>query len=667
MQPHSLIDKLKQRRIVQWSLGYIAAAWVAAQVAELLAHPWGIPPGWIRVLHVFLVAGLPITVILSWYHGERGQQRASGFEVGAIVALLLVAGVGAMSIGPGGRTASEATPLGNSLSTGGASLPRLAVLAFTNVGSPQDGFFADGITAELNSRLSGLRSLAVLSRSSANMYRHSNRTLQQIGRALGADFVLSGTVRWDRNGGGPGTVRVTPEIIRIADDTQIWSSQIDRKFEDSLSVQAEIALEVTSELDLALSEPERTAISAPPTGNALAYEAYLKGIQVLPQGHGSEQDFRKALTLLEQAMTLDPDFALACVKLADANMGLYWFGYDTSEGRLETALELIERAQALAPHLPEARIARGDHYYRLRDFDSALTEFSAVREARPNDSEVLKRVGYIWRRQALFEQAADALHRASDLDPLNAYDMLEVAWTYIYLGKYDLAEAMIRKAESTDPTEEWAYLAGAIMYWSRGRDGDLEKARDVLSHFPDPRSAYPAMSWILQHLYEGDPQAALKRVRNLAVPALVLQAVYMPADLLEGTILRMLGQEQQAAAAIEKAIIHLEPERQNNPKDFRYPLALGLAYASLGRREDALREAARAGDVMPYSEDALLATDVMYAQMEIYATLGETEMALDTMATLTSVPTHFRGLYFTRNPVFAELREQPRFRELLED
>lgn len=667
MQNQSLIDKLKQRKIIQWSLGYIAAAWVIAQVAELLGDPWGIPPGWIRMLHLFLVAGLPITLILSWFHGERGGQRIPGLEVGSVVVVLMLAGAAATSLGPDPSRDITPVPLSDSLSSAGVAVPRLAVLAFTNVGSPDDSFFADGITAEINGRLAGLRSLAVLSRSSAGMYRDSKKTFREIGRELGADFVLAGTVRWDRQDGGSTAIRVTPEMIRIADDTQIWSSQFDRAFEDSLSIQSDIALEVASELDLALSDRERVTITTRPTENALAYEAYLKGIQVLPAGHGSEQGYRKARTLLEQAISLDPDFALAHVRLADADMGLYWFGYDTRASRLDLALASIDRALTHAPDLPEARIASGDVYYRQRDFSAALKEFSAVYEVRPNDSEVLKRLGYIWRRQALFEQSADALDKASQLDPLNAYDMLELAWTHIYLGDYDEAERQLNRSISTDPTEEWAYLIGPAMYWSRGHDGDLERAREMLQHLPDTRAAYPANAWINQHLFEGDQQAALDRIENLTLPALVLQAVYMPTDLIEGLVLRQLGRDEEANAAIESAIAHLRNESQRSPDDFRYPLALGLAHADLGMHDEAIRGAERGGEILPYSEDALLGTDIMYAQMEIYATLGETELALDTMARLVSVPTHFRGMYFTRNPAFAALREQQRFWDLLEE
>jgi len=308
-------------------------------------------------------------------------------------------------------------------STGSAArlasdIPRLAVLAFTNLGAPEDSFFADGITEELNSRLSGLRKLAVISRSSASMYRGSDKSARQIGEELGADYVLNGTVQWSGSGEGPVAIRVSPALIRVADDTQIWSGQIKRSFEQALSVQSEIASRVVAELDVALTGSEEAYIGARPTANALAYQTYLKGIQTLPDGHGPEEDYRQARTLLLQAVNLDPGFALAWLALAETDMGLYWFGYDALPSRLDQALASIERAGEVAPDLAEVVMARGDYYYRLRDFDRALAEYARIFEHRPNDSRVLGRLGYIWRRQGLFEQALESLENAVALDPL---------------------------------------------------------------------------------------------------------------------------------------------------------------------------------------------------------------------------------------------------------
>ena len=331
MHDKSLLENLKQRKVVQWGLAYVAVAWVVAQAVEIVAGPWNIPDNLIRTVHMALIGGMPVAVIVSWFHGARGDQRVTGTEIAAVslIVAAVIAGIVLLSPATDKHSASRVADADVGFDSVSGELPRLAVLAFENVGSPDESYFADGITDELNSRLSGLQSLAILSRSSADMYRESKRTVQEIGRALHADYVLHGTVRWSQSAENGTAVRVTPEIIRVADDTSIWSNRYDREFEDVLTIQSEIALEVVEELGVALSDRERIAVKTTQTENPLAYQTYLRALQVLPAGHGAEKDFRQARTLAEQAVAIDPDFSLAWALLAVADMRLYWFGYGT--------------------------------------------------------------------------------------------------------------------------------------------------------------------------------------------------------------------------------------------------------------------------------------------------------------------------------------------------
>jgi TolB-like protein/cytochrome c-type biogenesis protein CcmH/NrfG len=665
----SLFAELKRRKMIQWALAYVTAAWLLAQILEVVEGPWGIPAGWVRALHIALAAGVPVAAIVAWYHGERGRQRVTGREILAMAVVLALAGLGVMFLSSLDSRISRQAAVSvaeraeTALLPVASDLPRLAVLAFTNLGAPDDGFFADGITEELNSRLSGLTRLAVISRSSASMYRDSGQTPREIGEALGADFILNGTVRWARPEQGT-LVRVTPELVRVADDTQVWSGQFDRKFEEVFRIQSEIAGQVVAALDVALSGTEERALGRPPTSNPLAYEAYLKAIQTLPEGHGPEEDFRQARLLFEQALKLDPGFALAWIGLADADLGLYWFGYDHRPVQLETALAAITRARELEPESVDAAVALGDYYYRSRDFDHALEEFSRAFARRPNDSRVLRMLGYIWRRQGLFEQAIENLETAAALDPLDAYGWIEVAYTHLVVGDYGRALELHARALEIDPSEEWNYLFAALSYWARAQEGDLARARKALEAFPDPRSAYPLSFWILQHLFEGDPQGALALLRSAGVDVVVTQGTYEPVSLLIGSILRMIGRDEEARDQLLGALAHLEARVAANPEDFRLHMALGRVYADLGRAEDAVRAGRRGVSIMPLQRDALLGSSAQYDLIRIYATLGETELALDTMAHMLARPASHHGFWLTRNPEFVKLWENPRFEEI---
>lgn len=664
MSAESVFSKLRDRKVFQWSLAYITAAWLVVQIVEVLAGPWHLPEGWVRVIHIALFAGLPITIIISWFHGQRGDQKTTGVELVAIAAVLFLAGAGVAWFGI--RTI-DTPPAGIAARVEGISesIPRLAVLAFTTIGSADDDFFAHGLTREINSRLSGLRSLAVLSRSSADMYQDSGKTARQFGMALGADYVLHGTVQWQHEDGGS-RVRVTPEILRIADDTQVWSLPFDRKFVDALTMQSEIALDVIGQLDLVLTDTERNVVEERPTENALAYEAFLKGMKWLPDGHAPPEDFWQARQLLAQSVALDPDFALAWAQLAQADMNIYWWGLDATPGRLEMALESIERAESIAPDLPEVAIVRGDYYYRLRDYDQSLQAYSDIFAQRPYDARIIRNIGYMWRRQGLTKQALEQLEKGAQLDPLHAYHKLELAWTHLFLDNFDRALELIEESRRTDPTEEWIHLIEAIVYWSRAAEGDLERADAVLTAFPDPRSDYPAWFLMMQRLFEGDTEAALDRIARTEEPVFIFQNLYDPKELMRGLIFLQQGKVDLATVELRKAIEILEAAYAENPDDFRLPMSLGKAYAGLGMKDKALQAALEGSQLMPLENDKLMGLDAIYHEMQIYALVGERERALDAMQRLVSIPSPYKGYWFTKNPVFNELQQLERFWTLLE-
>ena len=156
--------------------------------------------------------------------------------------------------------------------------PMIAVLPFENLGPPEDEYFADGMTEEITSRLAMVSGLGVISRTSAMQYKENRPALKQIGEELGVDYVLEGTVRWAKSPEGPGRVRITPQLIRVADDRHLWADNIEKELEDIFAVQAEIAQRVVQELGVTLLGREQEALDQRPTENPAAYQAYLRGI-----------------------------------------------------------------------------------------------------------------------------------------------------------------------------------------------------------------------------------------------------------------------------------------------------------------------------------------------------------------------------------------------------
>ena len=218
----------------------------------------------------------------------------------------------------------------------------IAVLPFENLGTPEDEYFADGITEEITSRLAGLAGLGVISRTSAMMYKGTRTPLVQIGQELGVDYVLEGTIRWQHSDDGPSQVRVTPQLIRVPDDTHLWAERYDAVLADIFKVQTDIAKQVIRQLDIALLEPDRRALEARPTESLEAYDFYLKGNDYQHRGRelNSANEIRLAIQMYEEAIRLDPRFALAHAQQAAAHNWLYsWF-----EDRTESRIALAEKA-----------------------------------------------------------------------------------------------------------------------------------------------------------------------------------------------------------------------------------------------------------------------------------------------------------------------------------
>jgi tetratricopeptide (TPR) repeat protein len=543
-------------------------------------------------------------------------------------------------------------------------IPRLAVLAFTALGSSENHDFARGFISELNSRLAGLTNLAVVAHASSSRYNAETGSLIEMGNELGADYLLHGDIRWGTDDAGGTSIRVTPNMISVADDTLQWSTTIDRHFDDSLSIQTEIAAEVVKSLNIEMSASEVSALAERPTENALAYEIFLKGVNRLPDGsHAPEEEYRQARALFTQALELDPEFALAWTKRAESDLGIYWYGYDVTPTRLKHALEAIDTAERIDTDLPEVAIMRGDYNYRLRNYPAAMNAYSKIFQHRPNDVRIIRNLGYLWRREGMFELALEQQEKASALDPLT--HKLELAWTHLILNNFDRSLELIEESKRTDPDDEWVYLMGTIFYWTRGRDGDLDYAAQYLDAFPDPRSNYPAWFKIMQKLYEGDPEAALAIIDKMSEPAFVLQAQYMPKQLAAGLTLKYMGEEDRALAQLNEAMTILQQKYEENPDDFRFPLSLGMAYAGLGMTDQAISEARSGLKLMPIDHDALIGTTVMYQAMQIYAIAGEDELALDVLADLLSIPSRYSGIWFTHNPAFSSLWGQDRFRNLM--
>ncbi len=581
--------------------------------------------------------------------------------IALVVAAVAVAGV--LKFGSRGGN-QRATAVSNSAPASATHTPdrkMIVVLPFENLGAAEDAYFAAGMTEEFTSRLARVSGLGVISRTSAVQYERAAKTMKQIGDDLGVDFVLEGTVRWEKRADGTSRVRVTPQLIRVADDTHIWSDTFDREIDDLFSVQSEIATNVVRSLGVTLLEPERNALEARPTQNLEAYQAYARGMEHEKGLTGDE--IRMSIRMFERAVEIDSSFALAWAQLSRGYSKIYHFGLDRSETQVAQARAANDRAFALSPGLPEAEIAEGYyHYWIHRDYPAALAAFARAEKSLPNDSEVLEAIAFTWRRQGRFEDAIEKLKQAFEISPSDASILDHIGESYLFLRQYDEAETYVDRSSAMRPDLPSAYLRKCQILICRG---EMDAARKILETAPVDPDGIATLTIIRMDLAERKLDDARRRLDTFSRDVFEDQWIFLPKSLLLGVVQSLAGESEKARASLVDARARLESELALRPDDHRLHSALGVVLARLGEREAAIREGKRGVELFPVSKDAMIGPDRIVDLAGIYATTGEIGLALDQLEYVASIPA---GPWFTLrlDPRWDSLRNEPRFQRLLE-
>ncbi len=542
----------------------------------------------------------------------------------------------------------------------------IVVLPFENLGPPEDEYFAAGMTEEITSRLAVASGLGVISRKSAVRYAGSDKTTKQIGEELGVDYLVEGTVRWAREAGGASRVRITPQLIRVADDTHLWAEAYDRVIDDIFQVQSDIAGKVFEQLGVALLEPERRAVESRPTDNPDAYNAYLRGLHYVWLPSWSEENLQLALEMFQRAVELDPGFALAHVELCKAHSEMYDFGYDRKKERLAMAKRAVERAVELAPQSVQVHLALGYyHYWGHKEYERALEEFAIAGKDLPNDAELLAATAYVYRRQGRWEEALVKLEKALELDPMDAEKALTHGHTYYLLRRYPDAVRYYDRATALAPDLAWSYMSKVEAYWLWR--GTTEEARAALEEMPKTEDPLNTWIWFWQEIYEGEHQAALERLSSSSFDqsAAFWEGLF-PRALLSAFVHDLLNEPDLARRDYDSARSILEKELAQRPDDYRVHSALGMALAGLGRRDEAIREGRRAVEMYPVSKDALWGPGQVKTLALIYTMVGEHDAALDQIEYLLSIPSNVSIPYLRLDPRWKPLWDHPRFKELEE-
>jgi TolB-like protein/tetratricopeptide (TPR) repeat protein len=591
---------------------------------------------------------------------RSGLPRPLLFGAGALAGLAVVLGLWRPWTGSTGEGAGEQAVTGTPPPAGTAESERkmAVVFPFENLGPPDQAYFAAGVTEEITSRLSSVSGLGVISRTSAVQYDRTGKTMKQIAEDLGVDYVLEGSVRWAQNPDGSGRVRITPQLVRASDDVHLWSQTYDREMDDIFLVQSDIAGHVIDQMGVTLLGTERERMEDRPTDNMEAYQAYMKGLDF--ESPDLDQYDRGRVELLEKAVALDPGFLAAWSELSKHHAFQYR-DFDRTEARLNQSKAALQGAEAVDPNHPLTRLARGYYrYYGFRDYDRALEEFTAALEARPNDAEAQRSVGYILRRQGDLEGCIAALEKAQELDPQNTNGLSNLAATYRALRRFEETDRILERQLALERTDEAAAGRSQLMVaWK----GDLDAARAVLPSEPVSLPVVHAFSWFNFHMLARDYESAVEVLQTIEPNNPVVHAY---RSFLMGIAEARWHGREAARPTLEEAATEFEAILERAPGTEQVRSALSNVHALLGRNEAAVREAKLAVDLS--AKDAFSGPQQLENLAGIYANTGQPEEALELLDRLLVTPyENAITLHVLRlDGRWDSLREYPGFQELFE-
>jgi TolB-like protein/tRNA A-37 threonylcarbamoyl transferase component Bud32/Flp pilus assembly protein TadD len=541
----------------------------------------------------------------------------------------------------------------------------IAVLPFDNLGAEgPNAYFVGGLHDELQTQLTKVAALKVISRASVRGYAGTTTPLRQIARELGVGSVVEGSVQ-----AAGGRLRVYVALVDAATGAQLWAERYDRTLEDAFAIQSDIAQQIVAAVGAALTGAERQGLTEAPTASAEAYRLYLQGRGYATRPGLLRQDWENAQQLFERALALDPAFALARAALSEIHGRMYWFRYDPTPARAARQLAEAEAALRLSPDLSDAHVAMGlAHYWGRRDYQRALEEFRAALKGRPNDARLWRSIGDVQRRLGDWDGVVTAFEKAARLNPRDADLFYNGAFSFVTTRRYadavrayDQALSLAPGLHSAAADRGWAYVL-----WR----GQLDTLRVLLTRLPGEVDLGPASGtaaeWRVRLSYwERQADRMLRDLRAARVGVFETQNRFLPASLYAAWAHELSGDHSAAHAAFDSARVVLDSAVRELPDDWRVHAARGLALAGLDRRDDALREARWLQESAVYRGDALQGPVLAEDRARILAQAGEADAALDEIERLLAKPSWLSVHTLRLDPLWDPIRNHPRFKALL--
>src|SRR5438067_3585787 len=573
---NEFFQRLKERKLVQWAIAYVAAAFALLQGIDIVAQQFGWPEGVRRGITLGLVVGFFVTLVLAWYHGERGAQRVTGTEL-LINGLVLALGGGFLWRFAAVRSADSKTATVPNESRSVINAKSIAVLPFENLSrDPDNAYFADGIQDEILTRLAKIADLKVISRTSTQHYKSAPENLPEIARQLGVAHIVEGSVQKSGD-----SVRVNVQLIKAGNDSHLWADTYGRKLTDIFSVESEVAKAIAEQLRAKLTGQEEQVIAVKPTDNPQAYDAYLRGLAYTLKTAGTPANVLGAQKYLREAVRLDPKFALSWALLSYVEArGYRTLTLQPTIALRDDARQAAETALTLQPNLGEAVLAKGYYHYScLKDYETAVRYFEQARQLLPNSSRIPEFLAYVDRRRGQWDRSESYFNEAERLDPRNVQLLTQHALLYNDLRRFPEALRKFDQVLNITPDDPDTLALQAAVAQAQG---DLSRAAALLARIHPGADAPAALeAQVYQAILERNPGPIIPRLKEiLAKPDPAMGYFNGELRFWLGWAQEVAGNHAAAQESWRQARSELEPFLKEQPEN--YSLIGDLALTNLG-------------------------------------------------------------------------------------
>src|SRR6266540_6036449 len=554
MNDRNFFAELKRRNVYKVAVAYAVVGWLLVQVTTQVFPIFEIPNWALRLIVLAIIIGFPIALVIAWAfeltpegikHTEDvdlSNKRISKNRTWIYVALIGAAlSVTLFLIGRLSAPRSSPSPAG-------VPEKSIAVLPFVNMSADKsDEYLSDGMTEELINVLTKVKGLRVPGRSACFAFKGKNEDdiFHKVGEQLHVNAVLEGSVRKAGE-----KLRITAQLVNVADGYHLWSEAYDRDMKDILAVQSDVAQRVVQALQLQLGGEEARALAKKPTENAEAYRLYLLGRYHFNKF--TRAGWTNAIHYFEQALQVDPAYALAYCGLADT---YGWAGGQTLPGREAWAkeMEFARKALALDPDLADAHLSLGVALFSAFDFRGSENELKRAIQLNPNLALAYDQYGWTFMAKGDFDGAIANEEKALELDPLNTFLNTDLAFFLYWARRFEDATTQIRQTLELDPNNAFAHsILGWCLIW-KGNKAEARAEFQAATKLDD-------LPWYISSLgyacaAEGDRAKAEQILQDLE--ELSKQRYVSPAN--RAAVYLGLGQKEKALDWLEKAYEDRDP------------------------------------------------------------------------------------------------------------